>query len=242
MDITSYLLGKKSSGGGGGGSDLDWSAIGYSSRPQSINDGYNYAVQIMNNWDATSTMESKFLRDTNLMFMPSVDISKTSALNNMFQYCNALIQVADLDYSNATYLDNIFAGCNQLKSISNFNTNGRLNYSFDSCSKLETIQGNLKPTGLRSAFNNCTSLKNIPLIDGSNISGSSSLQGTFTNCPSLTDTSLDNILQMCISATSYTSTKTLARLGFTSANYPTTKIQALPHYQAFVDAGWTIGY
>lgn len=242
MDILSYLLGKKSSGGGGGGSDLDWSAIGFNGRPQAIADGYNYAVQIMNNWDATSTMESKFLRDYNLMFMPLVDISKASALNNMFQYCYSLIQVADLDYSNATNLDYMFNNCNQLKSISNFNANGRLNYSFDSCSNLETIKGNLKPTTLRSAFNNCTSLKNIPLIDGSNISGSNSLQGTFTNCPSLTDTSLDNILQMCISATSYTSTKTLARLGFTSANYPATRIQALPHYQAFLNAGWTIGY
>ena len=86
MDIVSYLLGKNSSGGGGGSSDLDWSALGFSGRPQTINDGYNYAVQIMNNWDATSTMESKFLRDTNLVFMPLVDISKASALNKMFQY------------------------------------------------------------------------------------------------------------------------------------------------------------
>lgn len=242
MDITSYLLGKNASGGGGGGSDLDWSALGFSGRPQAIADGYNYAVQIMNNWDATSTMTEKFLRDTTLLFMPLVDITKASDLTKMFQYCNALIQIADLDYSKATILDYIFGGCNQLKSISNFNANGKLQYSFDSCSKLETIRGNMKPTTLRSAFNNCTSLKNIPLIDGSNISGSSSLQGTFTNCPSLTDTSLDNILQMCISATSYTSTKTLVRLGFSVDNYPATRIQALPHYQAFLNAGWTIGY
>jgi hypothetical protein len=242
MDITSYLLGKNASGGGGGGSDLDWTAIGYSKRPQSIDDGYNHAVEIMNNWDANSTMEGKFLRDTNLVFMPLVDISKASNLSNMFQYCNGLMQVADLDYSKATYLDYIFGGCNQLKSISNFNANGRLQYSFDTCSKLETIQGSLKPTSLRSAFNNCINLKNISLIDGSNISGSTSLQGTFTNCPSLTDTSLDNILQMCISATKYNSTKTLAKLGFTSANYSSERIQALPHYQAFLNAGWTIGY
>ena len=242
MDILSYLLGKNSSGGGGGSSDLDWSALGFSGRPQAIADGYNYAVQIMNNWDATSTMESKFLRDYNLMFMPLVDISKASALNNMFQYCNALIQVADLDYSNATNLDYIFNNCNQLKSISNFNVNGRMQYSFDTCSKLETIKGNLKPTSLRMAFNNWKKIKNIPLIDGSNLSGSNSLQGSFTNCPNLTDTSLDNILQMCISATSYAGTKTLARLGFVVDNYPTSRIQALPHYQAFLNAGWTIGY
>lgn len=225
-----------------GGSDLDWSALGFNGRPQTINDGYNYAVQIMNTWDATSTMESKFLRDTNLVFMPLVDISKASNLSNMFQYCNGLIQVADLDYSKASYLDYIFGGCNQLKSISNFNANGRLQYSFDSCNKLETIQGNLKPISLRNAFNSCASLKNIPVIDGSNIYGTNSLQGAFTNCPSLTDTSLDNILQMCVSATSYNGTKTLVKLGFVVDNYPASRIQALPHYQDFINAGWTIGY
>lgn len=243
MDITSYLLGKNSSGGGGGGSDLDWSALGFDGRPLSIKEGYDYAVEIMNNWDATSTMNSKFLRDTNLMFMPLVDISKTSNLNNMFQYCNDLMQVADLDYSKATYLDYIFSGCVQLKSISNFNVNGRLQYSFDTCSKLETIQGNLKPTGLRYAFNNCTKLKNIPLIDGSNISGNNALQNTFSGCTSLTDTSLDNILQMCIGVNNYSSTKTLRHLGISDTTvYPASRIQALPHYQDFIDAGWTIGY
>ena len=50
MDITSYLLGKQASGGGGGGSSLDWSAIGYNGEPQEIKDGYNYAVEIMENW------------------------------------------------------------------------------------------------------------------------------------------------------------------------------------------------
>jgi hypothetical protein len=225
-----------------GGSDLDWSAIGYSKRPQSIDDGYNYAIEIMNNWDATSTMDNKFLRDYNLVFMPLVDVSQTSTLNNMFQYCTGLMQVADLDYSKATYLDYIFGGCNQLKSISNFNVNGRIQYSFDTCSKLETIRGNLKPTNLRYAFNNCTNLKNIPVIDGSNISGSNALQNPFYGCTNLTDTSLDNILQMCISATKYTGTKTLARLGFVVDNYPVSRIQALPHYQDFINAGWTIGY
>ena len=47
MDLTSYLLGKKSSGGGG----LDWTAIGYTQSPKSISDGYTYAKQIYDNWD-----------------------------------------------------------------------------------------------------------------------------------------------------------------------------------------------
>ena len=242
MDLTSYLLGRKSSGGGGGGSDLDWSAIGYSETPQAIQDGYNYAVEIMRNWDSSSTMTNKFKNDMELMFMPVVDISKDSYLSNMFQYCNNLLQVENLDYSKAIYLDNMYDGCINLKSISNFNATGRMQYTFQNCSRLETLQGNIKTENLRSAFSGCTNLQNIPIIDGSMISGSNALQNTFLNCASLTDTSLDNILQLCISATSYGGTKTLSKLGLNSTNYPTSRIEALPHYQGFINAGWTIGY
>lgn len=227
------------SGGGG----IDWSEIGYSAEPQSIIDGYNYAVEIMNNWDETSTMSEKFKDDYDLMFMPLVDISKASTLANMFQYCKKLIDVANLDYSKATYLNYLFDGCRILKYISNFNANGRMEYTFRSCIGLETIQGTMKPTYLKGAFSGCTNLKNVPIIDCSKITGSGNyLQSAFLDCPNLTDTSLNNILDSLISASGYTGTKTLKHVGFTSTNYPTSRIEALPHYQNFVNAGWTIGY
>lgn len=220
---------------------LDWSAIGYSETPQSVIDGYNYAVEIMNNWDDTSTMANKFENDNNLIFMPFVDITKSSALSNMFQYCTYLMEVPNLDYSNATQLHYMFSGCGNLKSISNFNVTGNIQYAFSYCAKLETIQGNMAPSSLRQTFVGCENLKNVPVIDASSVSGSNVFQNTFQNCTSLTDTSLDNILQTCISATSYSGTKTLARLGITDTTiYPASRIQALTHYQDFIDAGWTI--
>ena len=240
MDITSYLLGKKA--GGGGSTGLDWSAIGYSGTPQSIIDGYNYAVEIMNNWDDTAAMDYKFMRDYNLVFMPLVDITKANNLSNMFQYCSNLIGVANLDYSKAIYLDYMFHNCNGLKEITNFNVTGRIQNTFMSCIELETIQGNMKPVSLRNTFNGCTNLKNIPYIDCSACGSKYDFQGSFQNCPNLTDTSLDNILQSIISATSYPGTKTLAYAGFNSTDYPSSRIQALPHYQNFIDAGWAIGY
>ena len=57
---------------------------------------------------------------------------------------------------------------------------------------------------------------------------------------SLTNESLDNILQFCI--TSKIENGTLKYLGLTSNYYPATTIQSLPHYQDFINAGWTIGY
>ena len=63
------------------------------------------------------------------------------------------------------------------------------------------------------------------------------------NCPNLTDTSLDNLLQMCINSNVTSSTrKNLNDVGLTATDYPVSRIQALPHYQDFINAGWTIGY
>lgn len=55
-------------------------------------------------------------------------------------------------------------------------------------------------------------------------------------------TAIDNILQSCITATSYTGVKNLLGLGFSSTYYPSADIQALPHYNDFISAGWAIGY
>lgn len=240
MDVFSYLLGKQQGGSSGG--DIDWSAIGFDGMPQAIQDGYDYAIEIMENWNPEATLESKFSRDYDLLFMPPVDITKQSILNNMFEYCSSLMEIAELDYSQASYLDYIFNGCSKLTIISNFNARGRLQYAFQSCTKLETISGNINTNNLQSTFSGCSNLKNIPVIYTRNL-GSNSFRNTFLNCTSLTDASLDNVLQTCINATSYTGTKTLAQLGITNTTiYPTTRIQALPHYQDFLDAGWTIGY
>lgn len=238
LDEYSELIDSIPSGGG----DIDWSAIGFDGMPQAIQDGYDYAIEIMENWDPAATLESKFYRDYDLLFMPPVDITKQRILNKMFQYCSSLMEIAELDYSQASYLDNIFDGCSKLIIISNFNTRGRLQYAFQRCTKLETISGNINTNNLQWAFNECSNLKNIPVIYTHDL-GSTAFRNTFLKCTSLTDASLDNILQTCINATSYTGTKTLAYLGITDTTiYPTSRIEALPHYQDFLNAGWTIGY
>lgn len=196
MDIVSYLLAKNS--GGGGGSSVDWSAIGYEGTPQSVIDGYNYALEIKNNWVPNTSLAQKFMNNYTLMFMPLVDTSTATTMQSMFQNCYSLLKIPILNTS-----------------------------------KVSAMQG---------MFNNCNALKDVPVFDTSSLKSSNSMQSMFVYCYSLTDESVDNILQMCIGATSYTGTKTLAKLGFGSNYYPATRIQALPHYQDFLDAGWTIGY
>lgn len=168
MDITSYLLGKNSSGGGGG-SDLDWSAIGFEQRPQAIDEDYNYAKQIKENWIPTSSMKEKFQSDSKLAIMPLVDTSEV--------------------------------------------------------------------TNFRMAFRTCPRLTTVPVLD---TSSANDLSYMFYDTPNLSNESLDNILQMCINASSYTGAKTLRSLSLSSSYYSDEKIQALPHYQAFINAGWVI--
>lgn len=112
---------------------------------------------------------------------------------------------------------------------------------FNRCTNLETIPlfDTSNVTDFRDAFSYCDYLRNIPIF---NTSKATNMTGMFTLSTGLTDESLDNILQMCINATAYTGTKTLLQLGIQPAYYPTTRIEALPHYQDFLTAGWTIGY
>lgn len=108
-------------------------------------------------------------------------------------------------------------------------------------SKLITVN-NIKissaVSSINSMFYGCSKLKNIPVFDTSKISGAN-MDSVFQNCNSLTDESLNNILLMCINATSYTGTKTLSKLGITNATL-IAKIPNLSNYQDFLNAGWTI--
>ncbi len=301
-----------------GGGDIDWSAIGFDGMPQGIQDGYDYAIEVKNNWNSSTTSLSyKFYNNYNLMFMPLVDTSNATSANNMFYGCKSLIKVADLNFNSVTgqNLESLFDGCNsltnigeikvsnitsikacfrdcaKLKSIPQLNTSNVTNMqnAFSNCISLTTIPqlNTSNVTNMQNAFSNCISLTTIPQLNTSNVTN---MQGAFSNCSSLTsipqlntnnviymnqlfsscvnlidlpqlntskvtnmtgmfqscrnlsNNSLDNVLLMCINATSYTGTKTLTQLGFQAAFTPAYKLQALPHYQDFLDAGWTIGY
>jgi len=62
----------------------------------------------------------------------------------------------------------------------------------------------------------------------------------FIHCENLSNESLNNVLQMCINATSYAGTKTLKYIGLTIAQ--ANICQSLSNWQEFLDAGWTAGY
>lgn len=128
-----------------------------------------------------------------------------------------ITKIQNLDATNYTNLSYICYLCRNLKEISIINA------------KNNTTLGN--------SFYNCSQLEEINLFDTSNVGN---FQNAFLGCLKLTDASLNNIMQMCINATSYTGTKTLKYLGLSQAQ--ATTCTGLSNWSAAEAAGWTTGY
>ena len=225
-------------------SGLDWTALGYESTPQGVVDGYNYALEIKNNWVTAQDLSNKFNNDRRISIMPLVDTSTTTNMNYMFYTCSGLNSVPLLDTSNVTSMQFMFMGCTALYNVPLLNLEKVTSTSqmFNTCINLTSIPqfNTASVRDMRSMFSSCTNLKDIPVLDTSSCTKMTSIVGS---CPNLTTQSLNNLLIMCINvSSSYSQTKTLANIGLTSADYPAATIQALPKYQDFIDAGWTIGY
>jgi hypothetical protein len=194
---------------------LNWSEIGYIVAPSIITNGYNYAKNIYDNWDPTiTTMYSKYSGNKSLRFFPVVDTSNVTNMQTAFKG-TSLLDFPAIDTSNVTTMKAMFSGAKKLERVSVLDT------------------GNVNT--MEDMFDGCTALADVPIFDTSNLR---TMQYMFVSCPALTNISLNNILQMCINATSYTGTKTLSDIGL-SRNQQTT-CQTLSNWSAFVAAGWTI--
>ena len=199
----------------------------------------NYNVEV----DTSKTYNSNGGIKSLITNIGSIDTSNMTNMANMFQYCSNLTTIPLLDTSSVTNMGNMFYYCSNLTTIPLLDTSKVTSMAgmFYYCSNLTSIPqlNTSSVTSMIQMFQYCSNLTTIPLLDTSSVTNMGNM---FQHASNLSDTSLDNILQMCISAVSYTGTKTLARLGLTATYYPASRIQALPHYQDFIDAGWTIGY
>lgn len=191
-----------------------------------------------------TNMSSAFYSASVLLTVPLFDTSKVTNMEQVFTYCYQLTSIPLFNTSNVTNMYSMFKGCKNLTTVPLLNTSNvtSMGSMFSGCSSLKSVPlfDTSNVTNMGDMFGGCSKLTDIPLFNTSKVTGFYAFINNDTK--KLTDESLDNILQMCINATSYTGTKTLYQLGFRSNPYPTTKIQALPHYQDFIDAGWTIGY
>lgn len=149
-----------------------------------------------------------------------LETSDVTSFSEAFRACSSLLYLYELDLSSCTTCYRAFYNCTSLYSapyLNNIRTGGNFSQMFMNCSSLRILPPyNLKsPTDLANMF-----------------------QGTGSN---LEEASRINILFMLAGCT-YSGTKTLAHLGFTASMYSAASWQALPNYNDFVSAGWSIGY
>lgn len=171
MELTSYLLGRNASGGGGGGSTRDWAKIGYSSEPAYIEEGYDYALEIKENWDSPSSMSSLFEANNNLIYMPYVQINpNATSANRMFYNCTRLSAVPQLDFSHVTNMYSLFSGCASIAELPAINTVSATNMAsmFRACSNLKAIPqlNTSNVENMSEMFTSCVNLETVPELDG----------------------------------------------------------------------------
>lgn len=195
----------------------EWSEIGYNNTPIGILEGFNYAETIKNNWDSSITDRTEsFKNDYNLTIFPFVDTSNVTTMYRMF-ITSSLISFPLVDTSNVTDMRQMFSQCRSLYSIPQLNTS--------------------KVTEISSMFVECGNLHDVPILDTHLVTGSHFLY-TFSNCPNLTNESLNNILYMCAhSGVTNASYKKLSSVGLSTEQI--TVCHSLSNYQALLDAGWT---
>lgn len=178
----------------------------------------------------------------NIEEVGDIDISNLTSTYAMFSGCIALKTIpSNLDTSNITNTAYMFASCNELQTIPLLDLSKSQNLSgmFTNCMKLTEIPqfDTSSTTNMSSLFNNCIRLTTIPILDTSKVTN---FDNCFSYCDSLSNNSLNNILQMCANATSYPYTKTLRQIGLSSTQ--ATTCTGLSNWSAAQAAGWTTGY
>ena len=301
-----------------GSSGLDWSAIGYSGVPQEVTNGFNHAQSIMQNWTVKSDYSNECEEDIDLIFMPLVDTSSATTMQEMFLNCYSLITVPLLNTSNVTNMEDMFCDCGALQSVPVFDTSNVTNMEgmFNNCTSLKTVPAfdTSNVTNMRAMFSGCDALQSIPIlnfeqventssmfagclslttipdvdIEASNLintsgmfsgctsleiipdhfdipeaqncssmfanctslttvpmfslEGVNSMSNMFSNCPLLSEDSLDNILGMLAYATEqgYSRTKTLKWIGLSQSQ--ASICETLRHWSDCQETGWETGY
>ena len=180
---------------------------------------------------------------------------KTNTTDRMYpqDMANKIASIESVDlsdyFTDVGYSEtNAQGGLKILKKVENVGLNSStLTYAFASATNLEYISfssfyaSNLNVSYM---FRNCTNLVDVSFgdITQTNFIARNGFQNMFLNCSNLSDNSINEILNLCLHNPSYQYSKTLTDLGFKATNYPVSRIEGLSNYQAFLNAGWTIGY
>lgn len=97
---------------------LNWGALGYSGEPSLIINGYDYAIQIKNNW-VDETLYQKYQYNTQLTFFPKVSSTQATDMRRAFLNCKNLIygDFSLFNTTNTTRMEYMFAYCTSLREL-----------------------------------------------------------------------------------------------------------------------------
>lgn len=170
----------------------DFSVIGYSSVPEPLNSGIEYAKQIKDNWDGSAMDTGKYKNNKQLMFFPVVDTSATVTGSMLFQNSSLLVapvlntqnfvtfanmfrgtpaavyDISSYDTTSLTQTSHMFAECDNLVKIifpSQWKKVLQMDCMFDGCKSLTDIS-NIPACEeailMNHMFRGCKSLTTIP--------------------------------------------------------------------------------
>lgn len=96
----------------------DWSEIGYDAEPSFIQDGFDYAKQIKDNWDdSKANVSYKFKDDNNLIFLPHLNYDNATNIAAMCYQSRNLIYVDSIVAPKCTVGLSLFESCTSLRGI-----------------------------------------------------------------------------------------------------------------------------
>jgi hypothetical protein len=152
--------------------------------------------------------------DKNAKTISTVTVSGSATGVNALQL-SLLIELPELTLSGVTALDRMFYGLTGLITFPNFTNSSTI-------------------SSIKNICYGCTGLVNVPAQDWSSVTA---IGSAFSNCPNLSNDSLNNIMASLITATGVSSTnKRLSTLGLSSDQITT--CHSLSNYEAFTNAGW----
>lgn len=174
----------------------DWREIGYNDTPKSTLIGFDYAVDIKDNWDTSIVTHTERYRDNKvLMYFPkNIDTTNIQTADRMFQASN--LESIDIDLSSARTATAVFTDCLNLRDAivhglgnpdAPAGTLNNIANMFSNCRSLVELDLNLTEySTVLSAVNLCTDCWELKefIYDGKseNIARISSLYNAFTNC------------------------------------------------------------
>ena len=160
------------------GGSYDWEALGFEEEPSVIEEDYNYALTLKNNWDpTTTTMPSSKFQNKRIVYMPDIDARNITGLNAFADAFNVtsgganLTSVAPMKATPSGSISQMFRSCQRLKQadLSGFDTSNVTDMSslFWYCSELENLDistfNTARVTNMLSMFFYCFKLRNLDL-------------------------------------------------------------------------------